>query len=414
METLHPRTIELGLERVQAVRRQLADDPRFTIITVGGTNGKGSTVAFLEAMLAGSGYRVGAYTSPHLVDYNERVRINGVPASDAGLCASFERVEAARREIPLTYFEFGTLAAIELLRASDCQVALLEVGLGGRLDAVNAWDADCAIVTSVGLDHTDWLGATRAAIAREKAGIFRRGRPAICGDPDPPPELASCARAIGTHLYQIGSDFSFERAAGGWTWRAGGSLRAGLPEPSMRGDHQLLNASCALMAIECLADRIPVTQAQVRSGLLAAVLPGRFQTLPGDPRVVLDVAHNAEAARALADTLARQPTSGRTIAVVGMLADKPIGEVFRAMRPVVDRWHLASLSGERGAPAAQLAARLEATGPEAIPMLHATPEEAFSAAQAEARAGDRIVVFGSFLTVGAILPRVQRRPTVGG
>ena len=407
LETLHPRTIELGLSRVQAVRDRLGlVTPPFAIVTVTGTNGKGSTVAMLEQALHAAGYRVGAYSSPHLVSYNERVRLATREVSDAELCAAFERVETARAATSLTYFEFGTLAAVELFRQHGVDIAILEVGLGGRLDAVNAWDADVAIVTSVGIDHTDWLGPDRESIGAEKAGIYRADRCAICGDPDPPHSLLRHAEQVGARLRRLDRDFSVERGDGGWTWRAGDRVIAGLPHPAMRGDYQLYNAACVLMALDCLAGRFPVKNADIRAGLLNAVLPGRFQTLPGRPIRVLDVAHNPQAAEALARTLRAQPVAGRTIAVCAMLRDKPIAEVLAIVAPLVARWHVAGLSGERGTSAEDMRQALAQAGVRDTVELHADVEQAYAAALAEAGDGDRIVVFGSFHTVGAILRRL--------
>ena len=403
METLHPREIELGLARTQAVRDRLGlAQPPFTIITVTGTNGKGSTVAMLEHTLHAAGYRVGAYTSPHLIDYNERVHISTEAASDAMLCAAFERVEAARGETSLTYFEFGTLAAVELFREHEVEIAVLEVGLGGRLDAVNVWDADVAIVSSVGIDHTDWLGPDRESIGFEKAGVYRPGRCAVCGDPEPPQSLLDQARAIGARLLRIHEDFDFERQPGGWVWRAGEARRAGLPYPAMRGDYQLHNASCALMAIECLAERFPVTMRDIRAGLLT-VLPGRFQTLPGRPIRVFDVAHNPQAAEALARTLRAQEVPGKTLAVCAMLRDKSIAEVVSILAPLVSGWHIAGLEGSRGTRAEEMRAALASAGVAVDISVHADVGRAYAAALAEAGENDRVVVFGSFHTVGAIL-----------
>ena len=408
METLHPREIELGLERVREVSQRLAlDQPGFCIITVAGTNGKGSTVAMLEAVLHAAGYRVGSYSSPHLIDYNERVRLRTEPVSDADLCAAFERVEAARADTPLTYFEFGTLAAVELFRQHGMQIVVLEVGLGGRLDAVNAWDADVALISRIGIDHTDWLGPDRESIGREKAGVFRAGRPAICSDPSPPASIAHAATHIGARLLQIGRDFSFETQDTAWLWRHAQRVRSALPFPAMRGDYQLYNAAGVLMALETLADRYPVTQAEVRSGLLSAVLPGRFQTLPGAPLRVLDVAHNLQAIESLITNLQRQPTAARTIAVCGMLKDKPLAEVMQAMLPVVHVWHLASLTTGRGASAQDLHAALVRAGVTAPVTQHADVTQAYAAALADAGPGDRVVVFGSFHTVGGILRQLQ-------
>jgi len=413
METLHPHEIELGLVRVNEVRDRLGlTQPAFAVVTVTGTNGKGSTVAMLEHVLHAAGYRVGAYTSPHLLDYNERVRIATEAVSDTELCAAFERIETVRADTPLTYFEFGTLAAVDLFRQCNVDIAILEVGLGGRLDAVNAWDADVAIVSSVGIDHTDWLGPDRESIGREKAGIYRAQRCAICGDPDPPDSLIQYAEQVGARLLCVHKDFEFERLPEGWTWRAPDKMHAGLPYPAMRGDYQLYNAACVLMALDCLAERFPVTMADIRTGLLNAVLPGRFQTLPGRPVRVLDVAHNVQAAEALARTLRAQVVPGRTIAVCGMLHDKPIVDVLRILVPLVSRWHVAGLAGARGTSTEDMRAALAAAGVSEGVGLHEDIEQAYVAALAEASENDRIVVFGSFHTVGAILRQPKNRTGV--
>ena len=410
METLHPREIELGLVRVNEVRDRLElTQLPFTVVTVTGTNGKGSTVAMLEHSLHAAGYRVGAYTSPHLLDYNERVRLATEAVSDAELCAAFERVEAVRADTALTYFEFGTLAAVDLFRQHHVDIAILEVGLGGRLDAVNAWDAEVAIVSSVGIDHTDWLGPDRESIGREKAGIYRAHACAICGDPSPPDSLIRYAEQIGARLLRVNKDFDFECLPEGWTWRALDKMHAGLPYPAMRGDYQLYNAACVIMALDCLAERFPVSMADIRAGLLNAVLPGRFQTLPGRPVRVLDVAHNAQAAEALARTLRAQVVPGRTIAVCGMLHDKPIVEVLRILAPLVSSWHVAGLAGARGTSTEDMRAALAAAGVSEGAGLHEDIEQAYAAALAEASENDRIVVFGSFHTVGAILRQPKIR-----
>jgi dihydrofolate synthase/folylpolyglutamate synthase len=409
METLHPSEIDLGLERVRAVCRRLAlDRPGFAIITVAGTNGKGSTVAMLEAMLHAAGYRVGSYTSPHLIDYNERVRIQTSPVSDEELCAAFGRIDAQRAGTSLTYFEFGTLAAMELFRVHGVEIAVLEVGLGGRLDAVNVWDADVAIISSIGIDHTDWLGPDRESIGREKAGIFRNGRPAVCSDPSPPATIEQVAAETGARLYRTGRDFGFETNDSSWTWRCGAQVRSALPHPAMRGPWQLNNAAGVLMALELLAARFPVSQAQVRSGLLGAVLPGRFQTLPGRPLRIFDVAHNVEAVESLAANLRSQPVAGRTIAVCGMLRDKPVAGALQVMAPLVDAWHMAALTTGRGASAQVLSQAAADAGIRVPVMQHADPVGAWLAACAGAGPDDRIVVFGSFHTVGAILRQLSQ------
>ncbi len=419
METLHPREIDLGLDRTREVATRLGlEHLPFPVVTVAGTNGKGSTVAMLESILHEAGYRVGAYTSPHLLDYNERVRTARVAASDAELCAAFEHIEQHRGGTNLTYFEFGTLAAAELFCSQHVDIAILEVGLGGRLDAVNLWSADIAMISSIGIDHTQWLGPDRESIGREKAGIFRAGRPAVCSDPVPPATIEEHAAAIGADFRLAGRDFGFERDSTGWTWRCphygAGRTRAALPYPAMRGDYQLHNASGVLMALELLAPRFVVGQADVRAGLLQAVLPGRFQTLPGVPVRVLDVAHNAQAARALAATLASQKVMGKTIAVVGMLKDKPMADVLAAVGDIVDTWHLATLATPRGASAEQLHAALSAAAIGAPVALHPDVVAAYSEALAQAGPTDRIVVFGSFHTVGAILRAVQSQHRING
>ena len=383
--------------------------PRYRIITIAGTNGKGSTVALLEGMLLAAGYKTGAYTSPHFIDYNERVRINGRPVSDARLCEAFERIEAARGNTPLTYFEYGTVAAIDIFSRDSIDIALLEVGMGGRLDAVNALDADIAVVTRIGIDHTAWLGTDRETIAREKAGIFRAQRPAICCDPEPPITIAEAAEEKGAQLLQLGRDFHIDPGIGGWAWRHAGRVRTGLPFPAMRGAYQVLNAAGVLMALETMMQDFPVSQTHIRTGLLETVLPGRFQTLPGTPVCVLDVAHNLQAAQALAQTLALQAVNGRTLAVVGMLRDKPLAEILHALSASVDCWYPASLPVARGASAEELITALKTAGIEDPIKPFDLVTEAYAAACCDARSEDRIVVFGSFYTVSDILRETANR-----
>ena len=402
-ETLHPKAIELGLDRVRTVLRRLQPEaPPFAVITVGGTNGKGSCVAFLDAILRAAGYRVGAYASPHLLRYNERIRVDGVEAEDETLCRTFARIDAARGDISLTYFEFGTLAALERFREAGVEVAVLEVGLGGRLDAVNVVDADAALVTSIALDHTDWLGPNRDSIGYEKAGIYRPGRPAICADPDPPPRLLEHARAIGARLLRIGPDYGFARAGATWRWWSGAARLDALPLPALAGDHQLGNAAAALMTLTSLRDRLPVDAAAIRAGLARAWLPGRFQVIPGPVEWILDVAHNPAAAAVLADHLKNRACAGRTRAIMGLLADKDADGVIQALASVVDEWHPVTLDGARGRAGADLAARLLSADIQAM-----TPHEdiasACRAALDAADTGDRIVVLGSFHAVAPVL-----------
>lgn len=405
LERLHPKNIELGLDRAAAVLQRLSIDPRFPIITVGGTNGKGSTCAFLEAMLSHAGYRAGLYTSPHLLRYNERVRIARQDVSDADLCRAFEAVERARGDVTLTYFEFGTLAAMWLFARENVGAAILEVGLGGRLDAVNCFDPDCAIVTSIDLDHQDYLGDTREAIGREKAGIFRHGRPAVCADPAPPSSLPGYAREVGAALQRIGHDFGLERETGCWHFHGPAGARRQLPYPALRGVFQLNNAAAALAALEAVAERLPVSDEAVRQALAETVLPGRFQIVPGRPALILDVAHNPHAARALAENLAALPASrgGKTIALFAMLRDKDIGGVAQALAHAVDYWLLAGLDEVRGCDSAHLKQVLRAAGIDKPMEVFPDVARAYRRACEVAGENDRMLAFGSFHTVAETL-----------
>ncbi len=407
---LHAQTIDMGLDRVVAVRDALALKPAFPVITVAGTNGKGSTCAMLEAMLTAAGYRVGVYTSPHLVRYNERVRIAGAPASDALLSAGFAQVDGARGDIPLTPFEFGTLAAMCVFTEADLDVAVLEVGLGGRLDAVNAFDADCSIVTSIGIDHVDYLGPTRELIGREKAGVFRAQRPAVCADPEPPLTIAQEAQRVGARLLQSGRDYRIARHAAHWTLARPGREWRDLPWPALAGEVQIDNAAACLMALDTLSARLPVSEAECRLGLQQVRLAARFQRWrpsAGGPEVVLDVAHNPHAAVRLAATLAAAPPRGRTLAVFAMLRDKDIPGTARALEGRVDAWFVAGLAEKRGSSAAEMAAALDAARVSVGVRLCATPLDAFHQALAAAGADDRVLVFGSFATVGAVLRELE-------
>jgi len=414
LESLHPKGqggIELGLERVGRVKTELQQRQSCPVIIVGGTNGKGSTCAYLEAIYAAAGYRVGCYMSPHLLAYNERVRVDGVAIDDAALCAAFARVEAARLAaggVALTYFEFGTLAAWEVFAARQMQVIILEVGLGGRLDAVNIYDPDVAVVTGIALDHTDWLGPTRESIGFEKAGIFRRAIPAICADPQPPQSLIEHAAAIGADLCLIGRDFGYVSNAPEWSfWHRRGESRDVLPMPALRGAHQLGNAAAVLAVVDALRDRLPVPLAAVRCGLREVRLAGRFQRVRERPVIILDVAHNPQAVAGLAENLEAMGEFRQTIAVVGMLADKDIAGALKALSGKVNVWLLAGLNEPRGASAQALAAVVSGGG--ATPGLGGlvecfdSPERAFRRAVGLAGENDRIVVFGSFYTVAAVL-----------
>jgi dihydrofolate synthase/folylpolyglutamate synthase len=400
IERQHPKTIALGLERVSEVSARLKIKIQCPVVTVGGTNGKGSTCAMLESILRAAGYRTGLYTSPHLLRYNERVRVAGVEASDEALADSFSVVEHARHEVPLTYFEFGTLAALWHFSREKIEAVILEVGLGGRLDAVNIVDPDCAVLTSVGIDHVEYLGATREEIGREKAGIFRAGRPAVIAEPDPPQSVLD---APGKKLL-LGKDFGYQAEPGQWSYWGPAGRRGGLAYPALRGRIQLANAAAAICALGTL--ELPLAMQDVRRGLAEVELPGRFQVLPGRPQVILDVAHNAQAAKVLAQNLAEAGFAPETIAVCGMLRDKDIGAVLRELAPRVTRWHLASLPGPRGARASEIAAHLPAEKE-----LFDSPAAAFAAARARASEGDKIVVFGSFLTVAEVMAWLNNNKT---
>ncbi len=402
IERLHPQAIALGLDRVEKVRAALGLAPAFPVITVGGTNGKGSVCAMLETILHLAGYRVGRYTSPHLLRYNERVRIACTEAADGDLARAFDAVERARGQTQLTYFEFGTLAAMWLFAEMKVEVAVLEVGLGGRLDAVNAFDADCAVVTTVDIDHVDFLGGDRESIGREKAGIFRPGRPAVCADPAPPASLSGHAAAIGAHWLQAGADFGAMPQGKQWQYWGPRGKRGALPHPALRGACQIGNAAAAITALECLRERLPVSVNDIRAGLLQTDNPGRFQVLPGRPVVILDVAHNPQAARALTASLASMGRAGRTLAVFAMLKDKDITGVVNAVKSSVAHWFIAGLGGARGAGAADLERALAGAGVGAVTTCDGVAA-AYLQACGMAVENDRIVVFGSFYTVAAVM-----------
>ena len=397
----HPQSIAMGLDRVAAVMQRMKLRVPHPVITVGGTNGKGSTCAMLESILRAAGYRTGLYSSPHLVRYNERVRISGNDCDDYLLCEGFAAVEAARGGTSLTYFEYGTLAAFWIFEREKVDALVLEVGLGGRLDAVNAIDADCAVLTSVGIDHVDFLGPDRESIGREKAGIFRAGRPAVIAEPDPP---RSVLDAPGEKLF-FNRDFSCRAENGQWSYTGPGGKRAGLAYPALRGAMQLRNASAALCALDALA--LPIAMQEIRRGLADVELPGRFQALPGRPQVILDVAHNPQAAHTLAENLASSGFAPETYAVCGMLKDKDVAGVLREVAPRVTHWHLATLPGPRGALAEELAAHLEKKSVRKF----ASPGEAMAAALERASENDKIVVFGSFLTVGEVITWLKQHRT---
>jgi dihydrofolate synthase/folylpolyglutamate synthase len=410
LESRHAEThIDMGLDRVRAVKERMQLAFSCPVIMVAGTNGKGSTCAMLESMLLHGGYRVGLYIKPHFLDFNERARLNGEMASDELLIAAFDEVEARRGDIDLTYFEFTTLAIMHLLSKSEIDVAILEVGLGGRLDAVNVIDADVSIVTSIDIDHKDYLGDTREQIGFEKAGIFRPGRPAICSDPAPPQSLLDHAAAIGADLWLIGRDFNYQGDQQQWAYGGRSQRRNSLAYPALRGANQLLNAAAALAALEALRTVLPIGAQEVRTGLALVELPGRFQVLAGRPTTVLDVAHNPHAAAALAQNLGNMGYHRFTYAVFGIMQDKDIEAVVAKMAPVVDHWCVTALPSPRSADVGQLAAMLEQKRPagakpdEFSVTTFADPAAAFADATSRAGQDDRIVVFGSFYTVAGVM-----------
>ncbi len=398
-QRLARRPINMGLGRVNAVGEALGVlRPDCPVITVAGTNGKGSVIALLESMLQAAGYRTGTYTSPHLLRYNERIRVDGREADDQTLCRAFTDVEAARGNILLTYFEFGTLAALRIFTEAALDILILEVGLGGRLDAVNAVDADVAVVTTIDFDHTEWLGTDRDRIGWEKAGIYRSGRAAICGDRAPPNGLLEQARKSGARLQVLGRDFDILPTDGGFSW---GAIDCKLPDPALRGDFQRDNAAIALAALDALADQVPVPCAARQKGLQHVCLPGRLQLLRNTPLVLADVAHNPQAARSLARTLCSSPHTGRTLAVFSALRNKDILGIVAGMDSIVDQWYVAGLPGPRGLQADDLLQRM------AIGLNRASSyegvEDALHTAIVHACLQDRVIVFGSFLTVAAAL-----------
>lgn len=409
-ESLHFTAIELGLDRCNKVAERMGLlAPGNKVISISGTNGKGSSAAMLDAMLRCAGYRVGVYTSPHLTRYNERICIDGKQAADADLCRSFHRIDQARGDISLTYFEFGTLAALDLFQRARLDVAILEVGLGGRLDAVNILDADVALVATIDLDHEKWLGYDRESIGREKAGIFRKNRPAVCSDPAPPGSIAACAAGAGARLHQAGVDFTWAIDGDSWTWRCAERRYEQLPKPNIINDRQVQNAAGALMALTVLEAEFPVEPDAVRSCLRDFRLPGRFQVIPGEVPLVLDVAHNQQAVAALVENVKKIPCAGATHIVTGMLRDKNHAAVFGQLAEIADRWYLADLGGERAAGLAELTRVLERYEDAKNINQFSSVRAALREAQGRARVGDRIIVTGSFIAVGGAMDCLERR-----
>ena len=407
IEALHPKDIEMGLGRVNQVKQRLNLQLNFPIITVAGTNGKGSTCAMLEHIYHAAGYRVASYSSPHLLRYNERVRVACAEISDADLILAFQAVEAARQDVQLTYFEYGTLAAMWHFCAAKVDVAILEVGLGGRLDAVNVFEPDCAIVTSVDLDHMDFLGDTRELIGAEKAGVFRRNVPAICGEPNPPQSLINYAEKIGAQLELIARDFRFESHKDYWNYLSQDYVLSNIPMPALYGDFQLYNASCVITAVHSLLQTLPVSQKAMFNGLRTVRLHGRYQYLSSKPDVVLDVAHNPHAAKSLASNLKNTSTQGKTIAVFAMLADKDIAGVVHEIAEEIDEWYVSGVLHARGADGLLIKQLVSAELPNASIRLFAGVANAYEQACIDANENDRIIILGSFFTVAEVMRVLQ-------
>ena len=406
-ELLHPKEIDLTLDRVVRVKERLGLHFDAPVVTVAGTNGKGSTCAMLEAIALQAGYRVGLYSKPHLVHFEERCRINSSMVAADDLLPHFAAVEAARGDVGLTYFEFTLLAIARLLAASPLDLVILEVGMGGRFDAVNAFDSDCAVITSIDIDHVEYLGHDREAIGREKAGVMRRGKPVVVSDPMPPQSVLDEAEKVGADLWRFGRDFNYSGDQLQWNWAGRAQRFNALGYPALRGANQLLNASGVLAAFEALRERLPVTAQAVRNGFALVELPGRFQIVPGQPLLVLDVAHNPHAVATLARNLDQMGFHPRTHAVFGAMRDKDLATILARMAPLVDRWYFTDLPAQRAATAAELErtdAALGASGPGAVVVsCHSGPAAALAAAIDAADPADRIVVFGSFYTVGGVL-----------
>jgi len=408
-EHLHPVAIDMTLERVQTVARRMQISFSCPVITVSGTNGKGSTCAMLESILLQAGYQTGVYTSPHLVHFEERLRLSGNPVNATELEAAFARVERARCQnddtISLTYFEFTTLAILDVMHQHKLDVAVLEVGLGGRLDAVNIIEPDCAIITSVDLDHTALLGPDREAIGFEKAGIMRTGKPVVVSDPLPPQSVLDRALEVEADLWQVGVDFNVSGDKQQWGWAGRGRRYSGLAYPSLRGANQLVNAAGVLAALTALRERLPITAQAVRVGLLVVDLPGRFQIVPGQPTLVLDVAHNPHAVAALTANLDAMGFFPTTHAVFGAMADKDVPAMLSRINPLIDKWYFTDLPTPRASSAAQLQQQWQAldSRKDVSAQICLDPEAALQAALAGADPADRIVVFGSFYTVGGVL-----------
>lgn len=407
-ETLHPQTIDLGLTRVKRVleRMHLLDASKLTI-SVAGTNGKGSCVAMLDAILRAGGYRVGIYTSPHLLKYNERIRIDGEPVSDERIMAAFTRIEQARAGVSLSFFEFGTLAALDLFREENLDVRILEVGLGGRLDAVNIVDADVALMASIDIDHSEWLGHTREAIGLEKAGIARKDRPVVLGDPNVPSAVLDYLKALGALVYRQGVDFHGRPEPDGWRFEdRDGGIEDRLPWPSIPGDHQILNAAAVLQCLRLIEGRFPISPTVMAQGLQAVLLPGRFQRFDGTIPVLLDVAHNPEAVTTLKKHLLKYYPTVRVRAVFAVMRDKDIQQMVGIIGGLIEAWYLAPLRMQRAATPEEIAEILHNAGVEKVMAGFDDVPRAVKAAQEASSPGDMVLVFGSFFLVSDYLALV--------
>ena len=404
-EQLHPKAIDMGLDRVRQVAQRMNLSLNAPVITVAGTNGKGSTCAMLEAIYLQAGYKTGVYTSPHLVDFEERCRLVGESPQAEAFAEAFDCVEQARQDTSLTYFEFSTLAIFKMMADAALDVVILEVGLGGRLDAVNVMDADCAIITSIDLDHTALLGTDRDSIGLEKAGIMRAGKPVVISDPVPPDSVVQHANALGADVWLLGKDFNFSGDQLQWSWAGRGRRYSGLAYPALRGANQLLNASGVLAALEVMRPQLPVTAQAIRNGLAMVELAGRFQIVPGEPVLVLDVAHNPHSVAALAANLDAMGFYPTTHAVLGAMADKDLESMLKKLLPLVDAWYFTDLPLPRASSGQQLADQWTAmnTRKDVRTSVHETPQKALDSAILAANPTDRILVFGSFYTVGGVL-----------
>lgn len=408
-EGLHFTSIELGLDRCMSVADKMSLlNPGYTVVSIAGTNGKGSSANMLCSILANAGYKNGCYTSPHLLRYNERICINGRQVSDEELCESFNRIDQARGDISLTYFEFGTLAAFDIFQRAGIDIGILEVGLGGRLDAVNCLDADVALITTIDMDHENWLGDTRELIGREKAGIMRMAKPAVSAERNPPDTLVNYANEIGADFYQAGQAYQYEMTTGGmWNWQDNKLSYKNMPLPSLHNKQQVSNAAGVLKVLSLLADKFPVTRSDIIQGLQEFYLTGRFQIIPDKAQMILDVAHNRQAAELLVNNLKNLPVNGKTHIIVGMLKDKNRKAIFEMLQQIADCWHVVSLDGSRGADAETLNQDLFALQITDNISLYVHVSQALDHVRDIVGPEDRILITGSFLTVGAAIKHLN-------